>query len=390
MATESAEQSYKKLRDIIMMPKNKISLDILKIWYNEDDAKVLTAGPFRMVMADRYSIEDYAKKSGLPEEKVRETFDRLAHRGVLFYYVSKKDGKKKFMIPPLFPGLVEYFIINKNISIDERRKFVKLFHSKEQQGLGLGMIANLSDFSVFRIVPGTKPTPETRLIEVDGKLEVDKSQVLTYQDIEEIVRQAGKEENNIAVVPCTCRTMSMMLKTAPECERTVMNCLVFGVPSKYVVEEGIGQYITVEETLDILRQAEKEGLIHLSQNTVDRQGFVCNCCVCCCGVIGSAVKYNIWEIFQKTDYVPVINEEKCKKCKKCVNICPFYALTYRMGEKEDKSDDKISVREEVCIGCGLCASNCPNEAIYLKKVRDNKPAKNFIEAVQKMMTGRKK
>ncbi|MFX0136336.1 MAG: hypothetical protein ACFFDN_22030, partial [Candidatus Hodarchaeota archaeon] len=115
MATESAEQSYKKLRDIIMMPKNKISLDILKIWYNENDAKVLTAGPFKMVMADRYSIEDYARKSGLPEDKVRETFERLAHRGVLFYYVSKRDGKKKFMIPPLFPGLVEYFIINKNL-----------------------------------------------------------------------------------------------------------------------------------------------------------------------------------------------------------------------------------------------------------------------------------
>ncbi|MFX0134380.1 MAG: ATP-binding protein, partial [Candidatus Hodarchaeota archaeon] len=300
------------------------------------------------------------------------------------------DGKKKFMIPPLFPGLVEYFIINKNLSIDERRKFVKLFHGKEQQSLGLGMISNISDFTVFRIVPGTKPAPKTRLIEVNGKLEVDKSQVLTYQDIEEIVRQAGKEENNIAVVPCTCRTMSMMLKTAPECERTVENCLIFGVPSKYVVEEGIGRYITVEETLAILKQAEKEGLIHLSQNTIDRQGFICNCCVCCCGVIGSAVKYNIMDIFQKTDYIPVIIEDKCKKCKKCVNICSFYALTYRMGEKEDKSDDKILVREDVCIGCGVCASNCPNEAIYLKKVRDNKPAKNFLEAIQKMMIGRKK
>lgn len=388
MTTSLADKAYKKLRDIIMMPKSKLSLDVLKIWYNEDDAKVLSAGPFKMVMADRYTIEDYAKKSKIPESIVRETFERLARRGVLFYYMSKKDGKKKYLIPPLFPGLVEYFIINKNISIDERRKFVKMFHSNERDALGL--LGGISDFSVFRIVPGTRPEPNTRLIEVNGALEIDNSQVLVYQDVEEIIKQAGQEENNIAVVPCTCRTMSMMMKTAPNCERTVENCLVFGVPSKYVVDEGIGRYITVEEGLNILKQAEKEGLVHLSQNTIDKQGFICNCCTCCCGILSMAVKYNYWDIFQKTDYIPIINQEKCKKCKKCVNICPFYALTYKMGEKEDKSEDSIEVREEICIGCGVCASNCPQEAINLKKIRDNQPAKNFIEAIQKMMIRTKK
>ncbi|MHA1297921.1 MAG: ATP-binding protein [Candidatus Helarchaeota archaeon] len=388
MAINSAEQAYKKLRDIIMMPKNKFSMDALKIWYNEEDAKILTAGPFRMVMADRYTIEDYAKKSGLLLEKVKETFERLARRGVLFYYVSKRDGKKKFMIPPLFPGLIEYFIINKNLSIDERRNFVKKFHSNKQDALGL--LGGISDFSVFRIVPGTKPEPKSRVIEINGNLEPDKSQILAYQDVEEIIKQAGKEEKNIAVVPCTCRTMSMMLKTAPECERTVENCLVFGVPTRYVVDEGIGRYISAEEALDILKQAEKEGLVHLTQNTIDKQGFICNCCTCCCGILSMAVKYNYWDIFQKTDYVPVIDEDKCIKCKKCINICPFYALTYQTGEKEDKSEDKILVREEVCIGCGVCASNCSKDAITLKKVRDVKPAKNFIEAVQRMMIGKKK
>jgi len=382
MSSADAEKAYKKLRDIIMMPKNKISLDVLKIWYSEEDAKVLTAGPFKTIGMDRYTIEDYAKKARLPLDTVRETFERLAHRGVLFYYVSKKDGKKKFMIPPLFPGLVEYFIINKNVSIDERRKFVKKFHEHPQDAVGL--LGGVSDFTVFRVVPGTKPAADSRLIEMDETIQVDKSQILTYQDVEMIIREAG--DNNIAVVPCTCRTMSMMLKTAPECERTVENCLVFGIPAKFVVDEGIGRYITVEETLEILKQAEKEGLVHITQNTVDRQGFICNCCTCCCGILGMAVKYNYWDIFQKSDYLPVINEELCKKCKKCVNTCQFYALILKSGE--DKSEDKIIVREDVCIGCGICASNCPNDAINLKKVRDTKPATNFIEAVTKMMQSR--
>ena len=235
-------------------------------------------------------------------------------------------------------------------------------------------------------MPGTKPAADSRLIEVNETLQVDQSQILTYQDVEKIIRETG--EGNIAVVPCTCRTMSMMLKTAPECERTVENCLVFGIPAKFVVDEGIGKYITVEETLNILKQAEKEGLVHLTQNTIDRQGFICNCCTCCCGILSTAVKYNYWNIFQKSDYLPVIDEEKCKKCKKCVDICQFYALSYKSGES--KAEDKIVVREDVCIGCGICASNCPQEAINLKKIRDEKPAKNFIEVVQKMMTGLKK
>ncbi|MBD3228012.1 MAG: 4Fe-4S dicluster domain-containing protein [Candidatus Lokiarchaeota archaeon] len=385
MSDAEGENAYKKLRDIIMMPKNKTSLDVLKIWYTPEDAKVLASG-FKTVGMDRFTIKDYAKKTKIPIEKVEETFNRLANRGVLFYYISKRDGKKKFMIPPLFPGLIEYFIINQNVSIDERRKFVEKFHKDEQQALGL--ITTPSDFSVFRIVPALEPSPDSRLIEVDEKLEPDKSQVLAYQDVEKIIKEAGKEENNIAVVPCTCRTMSMMMKTNPECKAPVDNCLVFGIPARYVVEEGIGRYITVDETMEILKEAEKAGLVHLTQNTVDKQGFICNCCSCCCGILSTAQKYNYWNIFQKTDYIPLFDMDICKHCKKCVDICPFYAISYISGDKEDKSEDKIIVRESVCIGCGLCASNCPGDAITLKKVRDVKPAENFIEAVTKMMTGK--
>ena len=73
IASPEAEEAFIKLRDIIMMPKNKLSLDVLKIWYTDEDAKILAAGPFKMVMASRFTIEDYAKKSDLSEEVVRET-----------------------------------------------------------------------------------------------------------------------------------------------------------------------------------------------------------------------------------------------------------------------------------------------------------------------------
>ncbi len=387
MTEISAETAYNRLRDVILLPKNKRSLDILKMWYSEEDAKVLAAGPFKVVQMDRFTVEEYAEKSGLPIERVMETFDKLSAKGLIFWFIDHKNGgKKKYMIPPLFPGLVEYFIISPNNPIDLRRKFVKKFHEEETEA---SLVSIVSDFSVFRVVPGLKPKPGTRKIEIDGKLEPEKNQVMTYQDIEEIVHYAGRFDKNIAVLPCTCRTMAMMMKKSPECEGSVENCLVFGSPAQFSVEEGIGRYIDVDETMDILKQAEKEKLVHTTLNTYQKQSFICNCCTCCCGVLETALKLDFKEFYQESDWTPIIDHDKCNKCRKCIKACGFNALTYRFGTQEDKSEDRILVREEKCAGCGVCASNCPNEAMNLKKIRDSKPADSFIDGVMKMMAGRK-
>jgi Na+-translocating ferredoxin:NAD+ oxidoreductase subunit B len=227
-------------------------------------------------------------------------------------------------------------------------------------------------------------------VQVDKTLEPEKSKILAYQDVESIIRAASKYENNIAILPCTCRTMAMMNKSHPECNASVENCMVFGAPARFSVEEGIGRYVGVEECMDILKRAEKEGLIHCTQNTADKHGFICNCCACCCGIFSTAIEHNLMGLFQESDFVPVIDHEKCNVCRKCIKACSFHALMYHMGEKEDKSQDRIIVREDVCIGCGVCASNCPTGAINLKKVRDNQPAGSFIEAVMRMMAGQKK
>lgn len=368
-----------------MLPKMKLSDEILRIWYKPEEAELLAKG-FKTVLMDRYTVKKYAEKFGIEEAKIKEIFDRLARRGLLFYYFSLKDGAKKYYLPPIMPGLIEYYIVNKNNSIDERREFIKKFTTMEEEGL-VGMSMD-SKFSIFRIIPGTKPNPKERLIEVNQHLEVDKSQVLAYQDIEKIIRNAGKIENNIAILPCTCRTIAMMKKSSPDCQAPVEVCMCFGAPARYTVEEGIGEYATIEEAIDVLKLAEKHGLIHLSQNTYDKQGFICNCCSCCCGVIGSAIKMNNMNLFTNSDYVPVLDLDKCKKCKKCVNLCSFHALSYIVGDSEDKSKDKILLRENVCIGCGICASNCPTGAINLKKVRHSEPANSFMDAAMKMLQGR--
>jgi Pyruvate/2-oxoacid:ferredoxin oxidoreductase delta subunit len=53
---------------------------------------------------------------------------------------------------------------------------------------------------------------------------------------------------------------------------------------------------------------------------------------------------------------PIVIEEKCIGCERCVAVCPSFVL--EMVEEKSKV-----VRGEWCIGCGHCGAVCPSEAI---------------------------
>lgn len=62
------------------------------------------------------------------------------------------------------------------------------------------------------------------------------------------------------------------------------------------------------------------------------------------------------------------NEERCKSCELCINVCPkkiirisadrMNAKGYRPAEIIDKSQ---------CIGCAFCATICPDCAIRIEE-----------------------
>lgn len=52
-----------------------------------------------------------------------------------------------------------------------------------------------------------------------------------------------------------------------------------------------------------------------------------------------------------------IDEEKCLRCGKCINVCRFDALSLK---------DKVEIDAFNCEGCGLCAYICPAEAITME------------------------
>ncbi len=69
--------------------------------------------------------------------------------------------------------------------------------------------------------------------------------------------------------------------------------------------------------------------------------------------------------------IPVVDDELCNGCRKCVDFCEFNALSY--------IKDKLIIFEDICHSCGGCALLCPEKALTEKD--------KVIGKIQKGMSG---
>jgi heterodisulfide reductase subunit A len=59
----------------------------------------------------------------------------------------------------------------------------------------------------------------------------------------------------------------------------------------------------------------------------------------------------------------VVEEDLCKLCGICVNVCPFSAITWQKGEP-------AKVVTAACTGCGTCSAECTFNAIAMRHFSD--------------------
>jgi Fe-S-cluster-containing hydrogenase component 2 len=95
----------------------------------------------------------------------------------------------------------------------------------------------------------------------------------------------------------------------------------------------------------------------MTHNVEQGHFFICNCCGCCCGVLGTINKLGIPDA-TNSHFFAQIDPDRCVSCGTCENErCQVHAI------QEDGGNYRV-IRER-CIGCGLCVSTCPSEAIGL-------------------------
>ncbi len=89
---------------------------------------------------------------------------------------------------------------------------------------------------------------------------------------------------------------------------------------------------------------------------------------------GSAAK--ACEILSKDELLiepitSIVNEDKCRGCGMCVEVCPYTAIELKVVNKFGHLVTVASVNEALCKGCGSCNAACLSGAIEQRHFKDN-------------------
>jgi formate hydrogenlyase subunit 6/NADH:ubiquinone oxidoreductase subunit I len=177
-------------------------------------------------------------------------------------------------------------------------------------------------------------------------------EVLPYEQAEAIVRK----QTTFLVAPCICRREHQMKGAG--CEKLMEACLIFGWGAEYYARNGLGRFITLEETLEILKMAEEQGLVLQPSNSQDIVNICC-CCGDCCQVLKHLKRQPAPAAAVASPFVAALDTGLCVGCGTCQDRCQMDALTM--------ADALAVLNTDRCIGCGLCVTTCPSGALSLQR-----------------------
>ncbi|MDW7990383.1 MAG: 4Fe-4S binding protein [Archaeoglobaceae archaeon] len=181
----------------------------------------------------------------------------------------------------------------------------------------------------------------------------ERTEILPYEDALKLI----KDREFHAVGYCPCRIIEKLQGRG--CRHSIENCLHFGSLARYMVENGYARRISVNETISILKKANQEGLVHMTERSQGPISTICNCCKDCCIFFKAVHKAKHLGAIAHSSYVANFDSNKCIACGICMLRCPMGAIRVKVKRKA-----AASIANK-CLGCGVCVPTCPMGAIEL-------------------------
>ena len=337
---------YEKLgrhldQGVVGSPKSPALMEILNILFPSEEAQLA----IRLPMQNKTLSE---LKEIFPErsDSLEEILKGMIKRGTVFT-IKRPGQERKYRLMPSIVGWAESpFWPGKDTEVT--RKLAPLWIRYREEAYGAELAR--AGMPVMRVLPISKTLANsTDVLPTDA------------------LRPLVEKQSFCAVAHCPCRQMKKAVGEG--CDHTIDNCLHFGTMGRYMVEQGLAREITTEETLDILKQANEEGLVHSVDNIDGHVGTICNCCSCCCAFLETKKAMGL-NAMEASNYIARVDSALCTGCGICEDRCPMGAIV--VGD-----EDVAEVNYDACIGCGVCTPTCPTEAVDLVQRAEIKSPPNI-------------
>ena len=340
-------QNYKKLTERYnLFPQGAVAsellFEILKILFSEREAGLVSLLPIKP-----FNTRKAAEIWKIKESDARTILNDLADRGILIDACENDDVT--YSMPPPMAGFFEFSLMRYRNDIDQKT-LAELFY--QYMNVEEDFIKNL--FTMGETQLGRAYVNEEVLSNENAL------HVLDYERASEVIKTAS----SIGIGICYCR--HKMEHVGKNCDAPMDICMTFNGSADSLTRHGIARRVDVAEGLDLLNKARSTNLVQFGENVRERVNFICNCCGCCCEALIAARKYGFLNPIHTTNFIPVIVEENCNGCGKCVALCPVEAMTLvSSNDHGNPNRKKAKLDQDICLGCGVCIKGCNKKAMEL-------------------------
>jgi len=349
LAHLTVRSAYKNLVDRLNKypqgaPPSELLYKILEILFSAEEAEFVSKLSIKPFTAE--------KAARLTNKSIKEadTFlEKLASRGILLD--TEINGKSFFTLPPPMAGFFEFSMMRIRTDIDQKL-LAELFYE----------YLNVEEDFIKELFANCETKLGRIFVNEPALMNGNNLTVLDYERASEVITTAS----HIGIGICYCRHKMEHLGKA--CDAPMEICMTFNDVAASIIKHKVARQVDVKEGIDLLQVAYDNNLVQFGENVREKVSFICNCCGCCCEAMLAAKKFGFLNPVNTTNYLPVIEEEKCNGCGKCVEVCPVEAMSLVSANNPAKPKmKKACLNDEICLGCGLCIKTCKPEGLKLIK-----------------------
>jgi len=314
---------------------------ILAILFSEEEAFIASRFPL-----EEATLAELARATGWESGRLQKKLDEMADKGLVMDMTY--SGRIFYLLMPGLIGFFEFSFMKQRLDLPVA-ELAQLMHEyllgDPEQAMGREFFSS--------------KTPLTRSLVYEEHIPVS-STIATYESARELIKSA--DYGAIGICYCRHKKEHMGLncdKNAPTREI----CISLGTAAKFMVRRGFAEERTREELLLILAKARDLNLTHITDNIRYKPSFICNCCSCCCELLGGVIQGFPMGV-AKTNFTLHIDPESCVGCGLCKESCNVTALDL-VDVREGETKKRMEVNIDHCLGCGACITSCPTRSLSL-------------------------